>query len=655
MFEFIRTHQRLMQLVLLVLILPSFALIGVSGYTNYVSGDHDLVKVGSSAITMQEFDQARRSQLEQLQQSSQGGFDPAVLDNPAARSALLESLIDRRVTVAIATKERFSVSDTALRQTIASMPQLQVDGQFSPERYNQVLASAGLTTRDFEQSQRAELALGRVLGPVAATADLPASVVGKIEQVLTEERSIRVLAYPASDYEKGVSVTDADIKAWYDKNKQSLELPEQVSAQYLLLNEAAAMSNLAAPSTEDLKKYYEQNKARYVQPARVNVSHIQINVTAGATDEQRAAAKAKAAEILKKIQANKAAFADIARADSQDAGTAKEGGKLGWITKGSWPEALESVVFGLGVGDVSDVVDGPGGLHIFKADEVQPEKGESFEEAKSKVEAEVRRQLGAERFADMATRLTSLVYDNPSSLQPAADALGLALKSAAGITRNHLLPSDEVGANAASASEDAAVLDDVRVRRALFASQSLNDKQNSGVIEISPDTMIVVRVAELTPAHVPDLDKVKGHIQTQLKAEKALMAAEQAGEAALAAFQKEQAQAQAPEGFGDPLAVTRINPQGLAKPVLDAAFAASTKALPTYVGVKGAQGFIVLRIEEAKAGKPDEPMLAGLPVELSAAWGRSEERAVLKSMRMEIGVKALPEAQKALSGETSDN
>src|SRR3546814_19743018 len=120
MFDFIRTHQRLMQLVLLVLILPSFVLIGVSGYTNYVSGDHDLVKVGDQSITQQHFDQARRNQLQQLQQNSQGGFDPAVLDNRAARQALLDSLIDRQVLVSTATKERFSVSDTALRQTIRS-------------------------------------------------------------------------------------------------------------------------------------------------------------------------------------------------------------------------------------------------------------------------------------------------------------------------------------------------------------------------------------------------------------------------------------------------------------------------------------------------------------------------------------------------------
>ncbi len=644
-----------MQLVLLVLILPSFVLIGVSGYTNYVSGDEELVKVGNTAITQQEFEQARRSQVEQLQQTSQGGFDPAVLDNVPARTALLDSLIDRRIMIATAEKERFTVSDTALRQAIASMPQLQVDGQFSAERYNQVLASAGLSTREFEQSQRAELALSRVLGPVGATAAVPATVIDRLEHALTEERRVRLIAFPSTDYEKDLTINDEDIKAWYEKNKQTLELPEQVTAQYLLLNEEAAMQNLPAPKPEELKQYYEQNKSRYVQPARVNVSHIQLNVPAGASDEQRAAIRAKADEIAKKLQADVGAFPEIASAESQDAGTAKDGGKLGWITKGTWPQALEQAVFALGSGEVSGVVEGPSGYHIFLANEVQAEKGESFEEAKDKVEQEVRRQLGAERFADMATRLTSLVYDNPASLQPAADALGLKVKSATGIARDRLLPSEEVGANAASAGEDAAILDDQRVRRALFTPQALKEKQNSGVIEISPDTMLAVRVEKAIPAHIPELEKVKAHVVEVLKKEKALAASEKAGRDALAAFESAQDKTQVPPGFGTPLDISRIDTQGLGKPILDAAFAAPATGLPNYAGVTGPQGFVVLRIEGAKEGKADAPMLATLPIELGQAWGRAEQAAVLKAMRAQAKVKVLPEASKVLSGEASQD
>ena len=649
MFDFIRTHQRLMQLVLLVLILPSFVLIGVSGYTNYVSGDHDIVKLGDTSITLQDFDQARRNQLQQLQQSAQGGFDPTVLDKPEVRSALLESLIDRTVQVETATKERFSVSDNVLRQTIAAMPQLQVDGKFSAERYNSVLASAGLTTRDFEQGQRGELALARVLGPVSATASVPSVVTEKLKLALTEQRTVRQMVFPAADQEANVQVSDADIQAWYDQNKQTLELPEQLSIQYLLLNEEAAMANLPQVSEDDLKAYYDQNKARYVQPARVNISHIQINAPADAA--QKEAALAKAQDIAKRAKADPASFAALAQNESQDAGTAKDGGKLGWITKGSWPQPLEQVVFALQAGQVSDAVEGPGGYHVFLANEVQPEKGESFEEAKAKVQSEVSRQLGADRFAEMSTKLTNLVYDNPDSLQPAAEDLGLTIKTASGISRDRLLNPDEVDSDdAASASQDASLIDDVRVRRALFSPQVLTEKQNSGVIEISPSTMMVVRVAKVTPAHVPELAKVSGHIQEQLKNERALQAAEQAGQAALAEFQKQDA-AQVPEGFGSPLEVSRINSQAMEQVVADAVFNAPTETLPVYTGVKGAKGYVLLRIESVKPGDVNNAALAMLPVQLSQTWGQAEEQAVLKDMRTQAKVTILPEAQEALTGE----
>lgn len=653
MFDFIRTHQRMMQFILLLLIFPSFALIGVSGYTNYISGEQDLVKVADSAITTQDFDDARRYQLQEMQSNSQGGFDPAMLDNPVVRAQLLESLIDRRVIITTATKERFSVSDTALRNTIAAMPQLQVNGQFSPDRYNEVLASAGMDMRDFEQSQRAELALDRVLGPVVNSSGLPQPVVQRLQQALTEQRTLRLLTWPATDYQAQVTVSEADVQAWYDTNKASLELPEQLSAQYIILNEAAAMDNLPAISDADLNTYYQQNKKRFTQPARINLSHIQVNVPVGATPEQRQAAQEKAQELAVKAQADGASFSELALTDSQDAGTAKKGGELGWITQGSWPANLETAVFALKKGDVSDAIDGPGGYHVFLVNDYQPEQVETFDQVKTQVEDEVRRQLGAERFADMATRLTSLVYDNPESLQPAADALGLKVNTVTGVARDRLLSVNEAGADAASASADAAVLDDVRVRRALFMPQSYTEKQNSGVIEISPDTMLVLRVENITPAQIPALSVVEDTIRTQLQQERAVASAQKAGSTALAEFQN-LPDAALPENFSEPVIVSRVNPQGLSKGVLDAGFSASAQELPQYVGIDNSQGYVVVRVEAIQPGQDQEEaqqFLAALPAELGRIWGRAEQQAVLSAMRTQAKVELLPEAQQAIAGE----
>ncbi len=654
MFEFIRSHQRLMQVILLVLILPSFALIGVSGYSTYVSGDHDLVKVGKHAITLQDYDAARRNELQQLQAQNQAGFDPSSLDNEDARRALLESLIDRSVVATVASGDRFNVSDVVLRQAIASIPQLQVNGEFSAERYRDLLKSMGLTSRDFEHNQRGELALGLVLDPVDTTATVPQSVVGSVERTLTAQRTIQLRIFPASDYEKNVNVTDADIHAWYEQNKQQLQLPQQVDIQYLLLDEAAAMKNLPAVDREAMEKYYEQNKARFVTAARIDLSHILVAVPIGATESQHAAALKKAQAIDAEVKADPSRFADIARAQSQDAGTARQGGELGWITQGTWPQKLDSAVFALKKNEISGVVDGPGGYHIFKANEVEPTKTQSFDAAEPEIKKEIQRQLGADKFADMSTKLTSLVYDNSSSLQPAADALGLKVKTANGIARDRLLDAKEIGPGAAAGSPDAAVLGDVRVRRALFASRVLTGKQNSGVIEISPDTLIVVRVLKTVAAHVPPIESVTDTIRRTLIKQDALAASVKAGEAALATYRKADDHGKAPAGFGSSMAVSRIDPQGLSKTVLDAALGASVKTLPGYAGLRTDTAYVVMRIEQARPGKSSDPQLAGLQAQLDQMWGSAERQAVLRALREEVKVKMLPESKKVLAGETSD-
>ncbi|HLS50916.1 MAG TPA: SurA N-terminal domain-containing protein, partial [Burkholderiaceae bacterium] len=163
MFDFIRNHQRLMQFLLLVLVVPSFALIGVSGYSTYVANDDKLVEVGDASVNLDEFDRIRRNQLEDMQNRMGGAFDPAQLDTPEVRAELLDALIDRRVIATEAERNRFNVSDSILREYIAAIPDFQVDGRFSSERYNQVLNAMGYSSRDFEMGQRYEMALRRVL------------------------------------------------------------------------------------------------------------------------------------------------------------------------------------------------------------------------------------------------------------------------------------------------------------------------------------------------------------------------------------------------------------------------------------------------------------------------------------------------------------
>lgn len=634
-----------MQFILLILIVPSFFLVGIQGYESFISREPELATVAGQPITRSEFDNAHRNQLEQFRQRLGTQFDPALVDTPAMREQLLNQLIDQRLLAQVAADNRFSVSDGTLRNTIAAIPQVQDNGRFSPERYRQVLAAQGMTPTSFEAGLRRDLAVGRVLEPVTQSATVPAAVTASLETALTQQRSVQLRRFAAADYRAQVSVSPQDIQAWYDANKQQLSVPEHVTAQYLVLDEAAATQGVQVKD-EDISSYYEQNKNRFGQPERRRASHIMIELPAGASEDARKAARAKAESLAKQAAADPAGFAELARANSQDAGSADKGGDLGWLAPGMLAGPLEKTIFGLGKDQVSGVVESPSGLHIVKVTEIQPAAIKPLAEVRDEITAEIRKQIAATRFSEMATKLTETVYDQRDSLQPAADALGLKLRNASGITREGLLPADQAGADAAAAGADTALLDNPRVRQALFSPEVLRDKQNSGVIELSPDTMLAVRVAQMQPEHVPPLEKVSDAIRERLLDERAAEAARKAATEALEGWKVNTATL--PEGFGETVVVSRQQPRQLAQPVLEATMRLPAQPLPAYAGAADGNDYVVVRLDKIEPGTVDESSRDLLARQLGAAWGQAEDAAILKVLRQQYQVKILPEAAAVL-------
>lgn len=648
MFELIRNHRRWMQFILIVLIVPSFFLVGIQGYDSFVSSEPELASVAGQPIDRGEFDIAYRNQLEDFRQRLGSRFDPAMLDTPALREQVLNQLIDQRVLAQAAQDNRFSVSDGTLRNTIASIPQVQDNGRFSPERYRQVLAAQGMTPTNFEAGLRRDLAIGLVLQPVLNTAIEPTEVIGSLQSALTQQRTVQLRRFAADDYRAQITVTPEDIKAWYDGHQQELIVPEQVSAQYLVLDEAAASQDVQV-NDDDIASYYEQNKNRFGQPERRRASHILIQTPAGASDADRQAARAKAEALAQQAQANPAGFAELAKANSQDAGSAQKGGDLGWLGAGMLTGDLNSTVFSLAEEQVSEVVESPSGFHIIQVTEIQPAAAKPLAEVRDEILAEIRKQIAATRFAEMATKLTEIVYDQRDSLQPAADALGLTIRTASGITRQGLLPADETtGADPASAGGDASMLDNPRVREALFSSEGLREKLNSGVIELSSDALIVVRVAEVHPQHVAPLEKVSESIREQLTTERAAAAARKAGEDDLKTWSADPASL--PEGFGASVVVSREQPQQVSAPVLQAVMSLPSQPLPAYTGVAEGDDYVVVRLDKIEPGQVEASSSELLARQLNAAWGEAEAAAVLKMLREQYDVKIMPEAANVIRG-----
>jgi peptidyl-prolyl cis-trans isomerase D len=649
MFDFIRNHQRWMQLILLLLILPSFVFFGVQGYTSFMSSEPELATVDGKGVTLGEFNNARRAQLEQYRTMLGAQFDAAAFDTPGFREQLLNTLIDQRAIAVAATKGAYSVSDETLRRSIAAIPAVQQDGQFSPERYRQALAAQGLTTAGFEQGLRRDLTLAQVLQPIGLTARVPIDIGQKIFALITEQRSVARKVFSLEAYAKNITVSSEDIKAWYEANQAKLVIPENVDIEYLVLNEDAASKDIKI-SEADIESFYKQNEARYGQPERRRVSHILLEVPASADTTAKSVIQEKAADLAKRAAANPKDFAALAKEFSQDSGSANQGGDLGWISKNMLVPQVEEALFKLKKDEISGVVESPFGLHVLYVTDTQAPSIKPLVEVKEDITVEIRKQLAAERFAAMAGKLTNLIYDQRESLQPIAAALGLEIRKATGLTREGLLPQSQ-RANASMPSDtEQTWLGNPKVRQTAFSTEVMRDKMNSGAIELASDTILALRVSTLHASKVPALEQVVEQIRSTLSNERALVAAQDAGVKQLDMLKA--ALTVEPKDFESVQVVTRQAPQALSREQLEVVMSASPTPLPRFLGVPGPDGYTILWLAKIEPGPtPEAAQVTQLQAQLSQAWGTAEQQAVLILLRESYKVKMMPDAKKLISGE----
>lgn len=628
MFEFIRTHRRFMQFLLLLFIIPSFAFFGLEGYTRFKEGDNAVAKVAGNPITQQEFDMAQREQMERFRQMFGGQFDPKMLDTPEARQNILEGLIAQRVIAEEAKENRLFVSDQALQQTILNIPGLTgPDGKFDVERYKSLLASQGLTPVMYEARLRQDLALQQVTNAIQATAIAPKAVANRLSDLNDQERVVQEQLFKPADYVSQVKVTDEMLKDYYDKNSGQFEIPEQVKAEYVVLDSEAVASQVNV-SDADIKAYYEQNVQRYRDEEQRRASHILIKVDKGASEQDKAAARAKAEKLLAQARQNPGDFAKLAKEYSQDPGSAELGGDLDFFGKGMMVKSFEDAAFKLKEGEVSDVVESDFGYHIIKLTGIKPASAKSLEEVKDQIAADIKKQLAAKKFSEMAQQFSDLVYEQSDSLKPAAEKLGLKVETVAGLTRT---PNPELGANAP--------FNQPKFLNTLFSEDALKNKRNTDAVEVAPNTLIAGRVVEHKPVTKRPFEEVKDVVRERVTQIEAANLAKKAGEAKLAAL-KSGGEA---NGLGDTKTVSRVKGQDIPPAALPAVMMADVSKLPAHVGVDlGQQGYAVYRITKVmQPATLDEKRRLTEREQIANALAQQEALAYLEALKKKHKVEIL--------------
>jgi peptidyl-prolyl cis-trans isomerase D len=624
MFDLLHNHKRLTQLILALITLP-FAFFGVDYYFRSGSSDQTVATVGKNKISQADFDDALREQQQRMRQALANNYDPALLDRPEVRYALLDQLVNQRLLENEARADRLRVSDTQLAQFIAGLPPFQEDGKFSPEKYREVLAGQNMSPLMFEQRVRGELTMSPLQDPVVGGSIAAKTSVERYLALLDQKREVAVATVAAEPFEKSVKVSDADIKTFYDRNPTAFQTPEVAKIEYLLLTQDSIAAQIKIDPAE-VKQAYDANAKQYTTNEERQASHILIAVKPDATEAAKAAAKQKATEIVAKARANPDSFAELAKTYSQDPGSSAQGGDLGSFSRGAMLKPFEDAVFSAKVGDIVGPVQTDFGYHVIKVTGIKPPHVQSFDEVKSRIEADLKRQKASQKFAAAADQFQNLVYEQADSLAGAAKALDLKVETTAFVTRPQV---------------QALAMNNAKFVQALFSPESIQSKRNTEAIEVGPNALMAGRIVEYKPAAPRPLADVRDEIRQQLTRQAASELAQKAGreKLALLAHGKER---DAGVVFDKPVTITRNQTQpGFPPDALKSVFVADEHKLPAYAGAANERGgFSIYRIDKViDAPAPDAAKLQSASAQVGSEVGRELMNAYLASLKADTEVK----------------
>lgn len=592
MFEFIRTHQRLMQILLAVLILPSFVLFGNTDALRSIGKEEGIAKVAGVPITQAEFDQALKDQLDRMRQMYGPQFDAKMLNTVEARQSILDELIDRKAIAGEIAVKKLAIADATLQDKIAKSPgMLKADGRFDNEQYTRLLAQQGMTPVMFEQRLRQDMALQQLLAPVQGSAFVPKTVAERFSAINEQEREVQMLMYKPGDFAAKVKVTDEMLKAYYEKNSAQFEIPEQINAEYVILS-SEVLAEQTTVSDADVQAHYKANEKSFTTEEQRRASHILIAAAKDSSDADKAKAKAKAADILAQLRKKPEDFAKLAKENSDDPGSKEKGGDLDFFGKGMMVPQFDESAFKLKQGDISELVQSDYGFHIITVTGIKPAGIKPLDEVKAQIAADIKKQKAGKAYTEAAETLTNVLYEQGDSLKPAAEKLKLKIQTVNGLSRN-----SKPGLPASVETNNPKFL------KAIFSDDVVKKKHNTEAIEIAPSTLIAGRILEYKAASKRPFDEVKASIQALVTATEAATLAEKEGVAKLAALKT----ADATAGFTEARMVSRLKNQDIPPAALLDVMRADTQKLPAFVGTSlGSAGYVIFRIGKVSPGTPDK-------------------------------------------------
>jgi peptidyl-prolyl cis-trans isomerase D len=557
-------------------IIALLALTGFDAIFNATSNRQNAAEVNGDEITLDQLSEAVNMQRRQLQQQLGKDFDASLLDEKLLREAALKGLIERKLLLQGAKDADFAFSQGSIDQLILQTPEFQVDGKFSADRFDQVIRQMNYNRLQFRQMLEQEMLIGQLRAGLAGSGfvtDAEVEAFARLEKQTRDFATLTLKADPAA-----VSVSDDEVKAYYDGHVDQFMSPEQVVIEYVELKKSAFFSQVEAKE-EDLQAQYQKEISNLAEQRQA--AHILVEVNDKLNEEQ---AKAKIEQIKQRLDKGED-FAALAKEFSDDSGSAANGGDLGFAGPGVYEPAFEESLYALKQGEVSAPVRTQYGWHLIKLLGVQAPDVPSFESLKPKLEHDIKAQQVEQRFVEVSKELEDAAFEASDLAQPAQE-LNLEVKTSA--------PFGREGGEGLTANR--------QVLQAAFSPEVLEDGANSSAIELDPDTVVVLRAKEHKKPEQLALDKVSDSIRQHLQGQKSSETAKTKGDALIASLREGKTpveQAQDGQAWQVVEAATRSQ-EGVDPVLLQALFRMAKPAAadkPEFTGVKLNNGdYVVIRL-----------------------------------------------------------
>ncbi|MBS4098243.1 MAG: SurA N-terminal domain-containing protein [Sulfuricella sp.] len=598
--------------LILALITIPFALWGVDSYLKQGADSIMVAKVDGQKITKQEFNQVLKEQQERMRAAMGPSYDPAMMDKPEIRGAIADNLIELRLLSGGANKVGIVVPDEMLAKYIGEIPEFQDGGQFVKARYEAFLRNQGMTAQMFEMRLRQALTNDQFKdGPVNSML-VSHTALDNMVRLSEQRREIVQAVIQPEQFMTQVKVAPEEVAAYYEKHKEEFRVPEQARLEYVVLSVDDLVQQMSV-SDEEIKKYYDEHAGQFQEQEQRQASHILIAVASNASEADKSAARAKAEKLFKEAKQSPSGFADLAKRNSQDPGSADKGGDLGMFARGAMVKPFDDAVFKMNVGDVVGPVQSDFGFHIIKLAAIKAGKARTLAETHEEIALELEKQKAGKRFAEVAETFSNTAYEQPDSLKPVADALKLKVQSSSWVTKN---------------GGDVALLNNAKLLQAIFGEEALKLKRNTEAVEVRPNTLVSARVLEFRPATYKPMEELAAELNKRIQREAGETQAGKQGKEALESLR--QGKEVAELKWGAPIVISRLTSASLGQAAQGEIFRADAGKLPAFVGVANPKGgYLLIKVnrvlqsevlDEAKKKSYVDRLRQMLAQEYSAAF-----------------------------------